>query len=142
MDNFNDLLEEYLQTTENHAHFKVVTELAIDATGFPNVDEVVNSDYLQDFLDYDVNHLEEYDNLYDYDNFLQQNAREKFVQELDIHMTSTNLQSYQDFQEMYNDFVEITGYEGTEEEFARSLKRSDVFFAFLMGITGSTSEDF
>lgn len=133
MNSFNDLVNIYLTTTENNYIHSLIKDLALDATGFASLDDLLNSDMANDFMNYDQEYLEDLDQ-YDYEDFVYNDNVEKYIREIDIHLSMTDLSKYTDFMALYDDFVEETGYTGTELQFEQSLKRSSVFFEFVIDL--------
>jgi hypothetical protein len=133
---FDNLLEKYVKNTETYNHFEFGTELAREATGFGTVYELLEITNLNDYTGFEPEDSE-MDMDYNFDGFLVEETKDKYVRDLNDGLSTVYLQGLPYFEEFYYDFLNVTGYEGTKEDFEQGLRRSVDFFNFLVDITTS-----
>lgn len=133
---FNDLLNDYFKNTETYNHYEFAVELARESTGFGTVFDLLETADLCEYTGFDPEDLDtDVVSDFEYDGFLLQETADKFIADLNDGLSSLNLQAIPYFDELYNDFLYVTGYEGEKEEFEYSLKRSTDFFNFVVDVT-------
>ncbi len=131
---FDNLLEKYVKNTETFNHFELGVEIARESTGFGNIFELLETSDLNEYTGFDEQDLDD-ESEYEFDGFLVEETKDKYVRDLNDGLSTIHLQSLPYFDEFYYDFLNVTGYEGTKEDFEQGLRRSVDFFNFLVDIT-------
>ncbi len=130
-ESFNDLLEEYFSETETYNHYEFAVELARESTGYGTMFEVLENEDLADYTGYDI----EEDTEYEHDGFFLSEVAHIYVAQLNDGISTINLKLLPYFDELYSDFTDVTGYEGSKDDFEYNLRRSVDFFDFVVDIS-------
>ena len=134
---FNDLFNIYCSNTETYNHYELALELAKASTGYGTILELLETADLVEYTGFDfdetVNDLETPD--FEYDNFLLQEVADTYTAQLNDGLSTIDLKSLAYFEELYYDFLVVTGYDGTKEDFEQGLRRSVDFFNFVVDVS-------
>jgi hypothetical protein len=133
-ESFNEHLQNYFKNNDSYNHFEFALELARESTGFGSVFELFETGDLMEYTGFET----DMDLDFDHDDFLATETADKYVSDLDDGLATLNLKTLPYFEEFYYDFLEVTGWEGSKEDFENNLRRSVDFFQFL---TSATTEE-
>lgn len=121
---FNEMMELYLQNTSNQYHLNFVLELTKEATGYSSLNE-----WFDDHEDEAQIAKNSWDDLNN-DNFWVESEVERFIDSLDSAVMALDFKQFSIFGDFYEDFVNVTAYTGSMDYFQHNLRRSTTFFEF------------
>lgn len=128
---FNELFQKYMAATETLNHYEFALELTRDSTGYGTVFELIEHENVAEYTGYEP----DLDEDFDHDGFFLAEVADVFIQQINDGIAGMNLKSVPYFEELYYDFLDITGYEGTKDDFEYNLKRSVDFLDFVIDIS-------
>ena len=136
-DTFNDLFNNYCHNSETFSHYELALELAKLSTGYGTIFELLETEDLVEYTGFDFDESQESLNIpdYEYDDFLLSEVADTYIAQLNDGLSTVNLKSLVNFDDLYYDFLIVTGYDDTKEAFEQGLRRSSDFFNFVVGVT-------